>query len=165
MTKLWRCPKCKREFAKKNQAHSCISRPLDDHFKNKAYAKELFEYLKDKIETKVGPLKIEPLPCCIHLVSNYTFGAVWALKDKIRIDFRTNYLIKSKKIWKMIKMSANRYFYSAFAKNRGLLGLGWIGRPRVEFFSLQLDFSLKSKIIDKILGRIRGFLSLGASIF
>jgi len=131
MSKLWQCPKCKREFAKKNQAHSCVSFPLENHFKNKAYAKELFEYLKDKIETKVGPLKIESLPCCIHLVSHYTFGAVWALKDKIRIDFRTNYLIKSKKIWKMIKMSRNRYLYYFEIKDKKEIDkelINWISK-------------------------------------
>ena len=111
MPKLWTCPKCKRQFQKINQAHSCAAFPLEKHFKNKAYAKSLFEFLKKEIIKKVGPLKIESLPCCIHLVSNYTFGAVWALKDGIRIDFRIDRKIKTKKIHKMTQMSANRYLY------------------------------------------------------
>jgi len=111
MNKFWKCAKCKREFAKKNQSHSCSSYPLENHFKGKEYAKELFTLLKDRIEAGVGPLKIESLPCCIHLVSNYSFGAVWAMKDKIRIDFRTDFRIESKRIWRMIQMSANRYLY------------------------------------------------------
>ncbi|MDD5552088.1 MAG: DUF5655 domain-containing protein [Candidatus Pacebacteria bacterium] len=109
--KLWKCKKCKREFKKKNQAHSCVVYPIKNHFKNKELAKELFEYFKKEIQKNVGPLKIESLPCCIHLVSNYTFGAVWALKDKIRIDFRVDRKIKSKKIWKMIQMSPGRFLY------------------------------------------------------
>ena len=111
MKKLWQCPKCKREFKNRNQSHSCKSITLDKHFENKPYARELFRYLKQEIENNIGPLKIETQPCCIHLVSNYTFGAVWALKDKIRIDFRTDFEINSKKTWKMIKMSSNRYLY------------------------------------------------------
>jgi hypothetical protein len=107
---LWTCPKCKRGFKNKNQVHSCTSFPLEKHFENKPLAKDLFLYLKQEIANKVGPLKIESPPCCIHLVSNFTFGAVWALKDKIRIDFRLDYKIESRRIWKTIQMSANRYF-------------------------------------------------------
>ncbi len=84
---------------------------------------------KKEIEKNVGDLKIESPPCCIHLVSNYTFGAVWPLKDRIRIDFRTNFKIKSKKMWKMIKMSANRYLYYLEIKDRKEIDkelLGWI---------------------------------------
>jgi hypothetical protein len=111
MNILWKCDKCKREFVKKKQAHSCVSFPLEKHFKGKLLAEELFTHLKKEIEENIGPLKIESLPCCIHLVSNYTFGAVWAMKDKIRIDFRTNFQIESKRIWKMIQISPNRYLY------------------------------------------------------
>ncbi len=111
MQKLWTCPKCKRQFEKKNQAHSCVSYPLANHFKNKEYAKGLFGHLKQEITKKIGPVKIESLPCCIHLVSTYTFGGVWALRDRIRIDFRTDGKIKTKKLYKMIRMSPNRYLY------------------------------------------------------
>jgi len=129
MTKLWTCPKCKRQFEKKNQAHSCVRFPLANHFKNKDYAQSLFEHLKKEIIKNVGPVKIESLPCCIHLVSRYTFGAVWALKDGIRIDFRTDYKIKTRKSYRMIRMSANRYLYYFDIKNKQEIDrelLGWI---------------------------------------
>ena len=129
MKMLWKCPKCKREFKNKNQSHSCTNFPLEKHFENKPYAKELFLHLKKEIEKNIGPLKIESLPCCIHLVSNYTFSGVWALKDKIRIDFRIDSKIESKKIWKMIKMSANRYLYYLDIKDKKEVDkelLGWI---------------------------------------
>lgn len=111
MKKLWKCPKCNREFAKTNQTHSCKIYPLEKHFINKDYAKELFDYLISEINKKIGIIKIESLPCCIHLVSSYTFSGVWALKDRIRIDFRLDHKIETKKNYKMIRMSANRYLY------------------------------------------------------
>ena len=117
MNKLWKCPRCHREFAKTNQSHSCILYPLEKHFKNKEFAKNLFDDLVKKINKKVGPLKIESLPCCIHLVSNYTFGAVWAMRDKIRVDFRVDKKITTSKIYKVIRMSANRYLYYFDIKN------------------------------------------------
>lgn len=129
VTKLWQCPKCKREFAKRKQAHSCVLFPLANHFKNKEAVRPLFEALKDKIGVSSGPLKIESLPCCIHLVGSYTFGAVWALKDKIRIDFRLDELIESPRIWKMIKMSAHRYLYYLESKDQKEIDqelLGWL---------------------------------------
>ncbi|MFA6099057.1 MAG: DUF5655 domain-containing protein [Patescibacteria group bacterium] len=129
MPKLWTCPKCHRQFIKKNQAHSCVSYPLAKHFQNKEYAKGLFTYLKKEISQKIGPIKIESLPCCIHFVSSYTFGACWALKDRIRIDFRTDYKIKTKKTHKMIQMSANRYLYYIDLKEKKEIDkelLGWM---------------------------------------
>jgi len=129
MKKLWSCPKCKRKFKKENQVHSCAEYPLERHFENKELAKELFEHLKKEVKKSVGILKIESLPCCIHLVSNYTFGAVWAKKDRIRIDFRTDFQIKDKRIWKVIKISANRYLYYLEIKDKKEINkelLGWI---------------------------------------
>jgi len=127
MSNLWKCPKCHREFAKSNQSHSCVLYPLEKHFAGKNYAKELFDYLVAEINKKVGPIKIESLPCCIHLVSNYTFGAVWALKDGIRIDFRFDHDIKTKKPHKTNHMSANRYLFYFDLKNKKEIDVEIIG--------------------------------------
>jgi len=109
---MWQCKKCKREFSKNNQQHSCVKFPLKKHFAGKeSVAKPLFDDYITKIKKYIGPVKIESLPCCIHLVSSYTFGAVWAMKDKIRIDFRLDKDIKDKKISRKIKISKNRYMY------------------------------------------------------
>lgn len=130
MAKLWKCPKCKREFKNKNQSHSCVAYPIENHLKGKELARELFGYFKKEIEKNVGPLKIESLPCCIHLVSNYTFGAVWAMKDKIRIDFRLDHKIKSKKIWKELQMSPGRFLYFFEIEDKKEINkelISWIG--------------------------------------
>lgn len=108
---MWQCPKCKREFSKINQSHSCAKFKLEKHFRSKEFAKELFDYLVLEIKKKVGKIKIESLPCCIHLVSNYTFGAVWALSDGIRVDFRLDHKIETQKLHRLVKMSANRFLY------------------------------------------------------
>lgn len=108
---MWKCPKCKRDFSRAKQAHSCVQYPIENHLKNKEDSKVLFEELINKIEKNIGPIKIESLPCCIHLVSSYTFSGVWILKDKIRLDFRVDYVIKSKRIVKEEKLSTNRNLY------------------------------------------------------
>ncbi len=109
---MWTCPKCKREFFRDNQSHSCVVFPIENHFKGKdKIARQLFDDLIKQIEKNIGPIKIESLPCCIHLVSNYTFGAVWVQKEKIRIDFRIDSKIDDPRIYKQEKMSVNRYLY------------------------------------------------------
>ena len=108
---MWKCPKCERDFKKKNQSHSCVTYPIEQHFKNKSYSKNLFKKLVKEIEKEVGKIKIESLPCCIHLVSSYTFSGIWLLRDKLRLDFRVDYPIDSERIIKQEKISTNRYLY------------------------------------------------------
>ncbi len=118
MKNLWKCPKCKREFEKKNQVHSCTIYPLDKHFKGKeGIARPLYNKLKAKIKKEIGPLKVESLPCCIHFVSNYTFAAVYALRKKIRIHFTLDHKVESSKIDKWSRASTNRYLYSIDIEN------------------------------------------------
>lgn len=113
MKKIWTCPKCKRKFEKKGQVHSCKIYPLDKHFESKEeIARSLYNTLKTSIEKNIGPFKVESLPCCIHFVSTYTFAAIFALKDKIRIHFTLNYKLRSSRIDKFSQMSSNRYLYS-----------------------------------------------------
>lgn len=108
---MWQCPKCKREFSKKNQSHSCVVYPIEKHFQNKDYSKKLFKELVNQIEKNIGGVKIESLPCCIHLVSGYTFSGVWLLKDRVRLDFRVPYNIESKRIINKEELSINRKLY------------------------------------------------------
>ncbi len=108
---MWQCPKCKREFSKKNQSHSCVVYPIEKHFQNKDSSKKLFKELVNQIEKNIGGVKIESLPCCIHLVSGYTFSGVWLLKDRVRLDFRVPYNIESKRIINKEELSINRKLY------------------------------------------------------
>lgn len=109
---MWKCSKCKREFKNKNQSHSCVNYPLENHFKGKEkIAVPLFKKLVAKLKAKHRKLKIESLPCCIHFVGNYTFGAAWLLKDRIRVDFRLAKPIKDPRVFQEVKMSANRFLY------------------------------------------------------
>jgi len=52
---------------------------------NKVIAKELFEYLLQKIELNIGKCKIVSLPCCVHLYGTYDFLAALPKKDSIEI--------------------------------------------------------------------------------
>ncbi len=109
---MWKCNKCKREFHKENQSHSCVVYPIENHFKNrdKTIINLFYSFIKS-IEENIGSIKIESLPCCIHLISSYTFSGAWILKDRIRFDFRLNRDIQSDRFTKKLQMSKNRYLY------------------------------------------------------
>jgi hypothetical protein len=109
--KLWKCPKCGRQFERKGQAHSCRHFPIEQHFEGKREGKLLYEKFKRAITKQVGSFKTESLECCIHFVSTFTFAAVKILKDKIRVDFTLTHKLKSNRIKQFLQISANRYLY------------------------------------------------------
>ena len=113
MKELWTCPKCKRQFEKRNQVHSCNLYPLDKHFKGKEkIARPLYDKLIEQVEKNIGFFKVESLPCCIHFVSNYTFAAVYALKNQVRVHFTLNHELENLRIKKSSQMSKNKYLHS-----------------------------------------------------
>ena len=68
--------------------------------------------MTEQIEKKIGPLKVESLPCCIHFVSTYTFAAVYALRNKIRIHFTLDHELENLRIKKTSQISNTKYLYS-----------------------------------------------------
>lgn len=109
---MWTCPECKREFQKVNQSHSCNVFPLENHFAGKEeVGKTLFDEFVARVRAEVGVARIDSPECCIHLVKNSTFAAVWVRKDRIKIDFRLEHKIDSPRFSKMVQMSAKRYLY------------------------------------------------------
>jgi uncharacterized C2H2 Zn-finger protein len=111
LTKLWKCPKCGRQFERQEQSYSCKSFPAELHFKGKPQGRLLYEKLKRAVRSQIGSFKIESLECCIHFVSTFTFAAVKIFKDKIQIDFALNRILKNKRIDRFLQLSANRYLY------------------------------------------------------
>ena len=109
---LWTCPKCGREFERKNQSHSCKNYPLEKHFEGKEKGKMLYDDLKHKLEKAIGSFKIQSLECCIHFDHSTTFATVKIFKNKIQIEFSLGYEIVNKRILKMTHLSANRYLHS-----------------------------------------------------
>jgi hypothetical protein len=83
----WTCPTCNREFAKKNQAHSCRPVSIDAHFEGKpAELKTLFGDLCARLR-KFGPLRRDAVRSSINLASTHHFGAVKMQKDGLRVGF------------------------------------------------------------------------------
>ncbi|MFH1367203.1 MAG: DUF5655 domain-containing protein [Patescibacteria group bacterium] len=118
MSILWQCPKCKRQFAHKNQGHSCVIYPVKKHLAHGSnLSKNLYFELLKKLK-KIGPIKIESLPCCIHFVSAYTFGCCYIMKEKIRLHFVLKEKIKDKRVNKWSQVSSQKYLYEIDIANK-----------------------------------------------
>ncbi len=128
--KLWTCPKCERMFRRKNQIHSCTKYPLEKHFEKKDLAETLYNDLSSKVENQIGSFYVESLPCCIHLVTcAYTFAAVYALRDGIKIHFTLDYEVVNDRIDKSSQMSKHRFLHSIDVKSDKEIDkelIGWI---------------------------------------
>lgn len=106
---MWTCSNCGRIFNKTAQPHSCKKIPLEQHFKNKNLAKEVFEYLVKEINVKVGKCKIISLPCCIHLFGNNDFLAALPKKDRLEIRFNLNRKLNSSRVKQCVPVSLKAF--------------------------------------------------------
>jgi len=110
--KTWKCPKCKREFKYKNQAHSCKQFPIENHFKNRPESKKLYGIFKKSLKKAVGKFKVDSPACCIHFVKDgVTFSGCYIMKNKIRVFFMLQRKIKNKRIYKSGMISSKRFNY------------------------------------------------------
>lgn len=109
---LWICPRCKRQFERQGQSHSCKLYPLNLHFRGKPESLSLYKAFKKAVKEKIGWFKTESLECCIHFVSSFTFAAVKIMKDKIRVSFTLGRKIKNNRLLDCVHISAHRYQYA-----------------------------------------------------
>lgn len=130
MAKLWACPKCHRLFEKKNQMHTCATKPLKDHFTNKPEAHELFLVLLKKINNQVGEVKVISIPCCIHLYGTYDFMAILPKKDGVlELRFALDRPLKNKRVYISIPVSKTSHKNCLLIRNAKDINtelLGWL---------------------------------------
>ncbi len=103
---MWTCNNCGRVFEKAKQPHSCHKIPLKEHFKNKVKAKELFDHLVERIDSKVGKVQTISLPCCVHLFGSYDFLAALPKKDRLEIRFSLDRTLDSPRLTQSVPVSA-----------------------------------------------------------
>jgi hypothetical protein len=102
---MWKCPNCGRIFNRTSQPHSCHRVSLEDHFKNKDLAKEIFDYLVKEIKDKIGKCKIISISCCVHLFGKYDFLAALPKKDRLEIRFALNRELDTPRLKTSVPMS------------------------------------------------------------
>jgi hypothetical protein len=126
---MWTCSKCGRVFEKNKQPHSCQKVPLEQHFKNKEKAKELFDYLVEQIDGKIGKCKVISLPCCIHLFGKYDFLAALPKKDRLEIRFNLRRKLDDPRLKQSVPVSTNAIKNCIYITTVGEIDkelIGWI---------------------------------------
>ncbi len=84
---LWSCPRCRRQFAKAHQWHSCSVRSVDDHFRGKdKNLRSIFDALQRGVE-RSGALRVDAVQSSINLVSTHHFGGIAVRSDYLRVGF------------------------------------------------------------------------------
>jgi hypothetical protein len=81
---LWRCPGCDKLYPRAGQSHSCVVVSLDDHFRNRPRARELFDAFRAAIAEVGGPVRLSVAKTRIGLITNITFAAVMPRKNYLR---------------------------------------------------------------------------------
>jgi hypothetical protein len=73
---LWKCPKCGRRFANRNQTHSCGHYSVKKHLKGKRpHVIALYEELAERVE-QCGPVTLAPTKTRIGFQVRMIFAAV-----------------------------------------------------------------------------------------
>ena len=80
---LWKCPKCGRLFANRNQSHSCARHTMRGHLAGKSpQAIALFQSFV-KLVRRCGPVRVLPEKTRIAFQVRMSFAAVRLLQDRI----------------------------------------------------------------------------------
>jgi Domain of unknown function (DUF5655) len=73
---LWRCSECGREFANRNQSHSCGNYELDAHFRGKSKEiRALFDRVVAAVKA-LGPVRVLPEKTRIAFQTRMSFAQV-----------------------------------------------------------------------------------------
>lgn len=89
--------------------HSCKKIPLGEHFRNKEKAREIFDFLVEKVKKELGECQVISLPCCIHLFGKYDFLAALPKKNELEIRFNLNQELKGSRVKLAVAVSAKEY--------------------------------------------------------
>jgi hypothetical protein len=73
---LWRCPRCSREFANRNQSHACGRYELDSHFRGKSSdIRAIFDAFVAAVRA-CGPVTVLPEKTRIAFQARMSFAQV-----------------------------------------------------------------------------------------
>jgi hypothetical protein len=102
------CPKCGREFAKRNQWHSCLAYDVDDHFEGKdPQLREIFDLLVSKMQQH-GPLRIDAVKRNINLIARHHLGGVEVQKKALRLGFVSDEPLESERFVRVTRLGPHR---------------------------------------------------------
>jgi hypothetical protein len=80
---MWVCPRCNREFANRNQTHTCGTVSLDEHLRGRSpEVVAMFERFRAIVEAR-GPVTVLPEKTRIAFHVRMSFAAVMLRRDHL----------------------------------------------------------------------------------
>lgn len=117
----WKCPTCKRRFAKRNQAHSCQVVPLATHL-SKADADTLAVYRAIlSILEALGPLQVAPTKSGINLLSRTSLGSLTLHRDYIDLSLVLTRRLESPRVRSVLQLSPKSFVHKVRVGSRAEL--------------------------------------------
>jgi hypothetical protein len=108
----WRCPQCRRRFARTGQWHSCEARDLDEHFRGRnPDLRGIFDELVRRLR-KLGPVKVDPVKTSINLTARHHFGAVAVRGTFLRLGFLGERRIEDHRIVHIERLGPGKFGHS-----------------------------------------------------
>src|SRR5262245_61054655 len=97
---LWTCPRCRRQFANRNQLHSCRHFTVEQHLDGKPQAiVELYDRLADLIQ-RCGEVITAPTKTRVLFKVRTAFASVGVSKNWVDVQFVLRRRVKHRRIKK-----------------------------------------------------------------
>jgi len=128
-TALWKCPKCGRPFANRNQSHFCSRYSLREHLAGKSpQAIALFRDFA-RLVRRCGPVLVVPEKTRIAFQVRMSFAAVSLRRDRIVGHVVLSRHLENPRFTKIVCISPHNHVHSFCFRSREELDrevLGWL---------------------------------------
>ncbi len=109
---MWQCPKCRREFRKKNQEHSCEVISIEDHLVNRpSTIIDSFRKVSDYLIDLGDDVKVTPVKNTILFSVGSSFAAVKPRKSFLQIEFALAAKVETFPVFKVLQISKSKYLH------------------------------------------------------
>ena len=124
----WNCPRCRRPFRNRNQAHSCASRTVESFFGKRPDLRPLFDAVVGAVE-RFGTIRIDASPSGINIAARSHFCGAKVTRDGLRVGFLLRRPLASPRVIHREPLGRGRVAYRVLLKGRRDLDAelrGWL---------------------------------------
>ena len=105
----WTCPRCQRQFGRRNQSHGCApAGSIADYFDGRpAWQRQAFDRIAEHVES-LGPAVIEAVQVGLMIKRTRTFAEVRRRRDVLVLGVLLSRRVEHPRITKVLTLSTHR---------------------------------------------------------
>ena len=107
---LWTCPRCGNRFVSRNLWHSCVVVPIDDHFRGRPRARQLFDSYLTAVRS-LGPVTVVSSKSRIAFMTRVRFAGCQVRKDWLLAAFWLVRQVRSPRFSKVESLGPRIWLY------------------------------------------------------